>query len=316
MDQQTSIDGVIMTPMNSVQQSKAFLILRPMAIYFFLGLGAILMLFPFYWMISGSFKTYQEIIANPIVWVPANISLVNYQEALQVAPFVTYFQNTVIVAISNTVLTLITTILAAFAFSQFTFKGRDTVFALLLTTLMIPSELLIITNYSTVVQLGRWNRELAARFAFLPEGASRIIGIDTYGALVIPFIASIFYIYLLRQFFNQIPRQLYLAAKVDGCSDWKYMWTIMVPNSINALITIGLFNFISSWNAYIWPLLVTNNINMRVLSIGLRYFTGEAGSDYHLLMAAGTFVVLPLLVLYLFTRRFIIAGVARSGIKG
>jgi multiple sugar transport system permease protein len=238
--------------------------------------------------------------------------LVNYQEALSVAPFVIYFQNTVIVSVLNSILTLLTTILAAFAFSQFTFKGRDTIFALLLATLMIPSELLIITNYSTVVQLGRWNKTLTDSFSFIP----RVIGIDTYGALIVPFIASIFYIYLLRQFFNQIPRQLYLAAKVDGCSDWKYMWTIMVPNSINALITIGLFNFIASWNAYIWPLLVTNKIEMRVLSIGLRYFTGEAGSDYHLLMAAGTFVVMPLLVLYLFTRRFIIAGVARSGIKG
>jgi multiple sugar transport system permease protein len=292
--------------------SKTNKTLRQVAVYFFLSLGAVFMIFPFYWMISGSFKTYQEIIATPIVWVPASISLVNYEIALQVAPFVTYFQNTVIVSVANTVLTLLTTILAAFAFSQFAFKGRDTIFALLLATLMIPSELLIITNYSTVVQLGRWNRELREAFPFLPQ----VIGIDTYGALIVPFIASIFYIYLLRQFFNQIPRQLYLAAKVDGCSDWKYMWTIMVPNSINALITIGLFNFIASWNAYIWPLLVTNNVEMRVLSIGLRYFTGEAGSDYHLLMAAGTFVVMPLLVLYLFTRRFIIAGVARSGIKG
>jgi multiple sugar transport system permease protein len=292
--------------------SKSTSVARQIAVYVFLSFGALLMIFPFYWMISGSFKTYQEIIASPIVWIPSTISLVNYQEALRVAPFVIYFQNTVIVAIANTVLTLLTTILAAFAFSQFTFKGRDTIFAMLLATLMIPSELLIITNYSTVVQLGRWNREITAAIPFVPQ----VIGIDTYGALIVPFIASIFYIYLLRQFFNQIPRQLYLAAKVDGCSDWKYMWTIMVPNSVNALITIGLFNFIASWNAYIWPLLVTNRIEMRVLSIGLRYFTGEAGSDYHLLMAGGTFVVMPLLILYLFTRRFIIAGVARSGIKG
>ena len=274
------------------------------------------MIFPFFWMISGSFKTLQEIITVPLVWLPSTINFVNYQEALRAAPFVTYFQNTVIVAVANTILTLLTTILAAFAFSQFTFKGRDLLFSILLATLMIPSELLIITNYTTVVQLGRWNRTLLEQYSFLPQVAGRIIGIDTYGALVIPFIASIFYIYLLRQFFNQIPRQLYLAAKVDGCSDWKYMWTIMVPNSINALITIGLFNFIASWNAYIWPLLVTNRNDMRVLSIGLRYFTGDAGSEYHLLMAAGTFVVMPLLILYLFTRRFIIAGVARSGIKG
>ena len=289
---------------------------RITATYAFLIIGAILMFFPFYWMITGSFKSYQEIIANPILWVPSTFSLANYVEALNIAPFDIYFRNTAIVSLVNSVLTLFTTILAAFAFSQFTFKGRDLLFSLLLATLMIPGALLIITNYSTVVELGRWNRQLLELLPFLPDGAGRVFGIDTYSALIIPFIASIFYIYLLRQFFNQIPRQLYLAAKVDGCSDWKYMWTIMVPNSINALITIGLFNFIASWNAYIWPLLVTNSVERRVLSIGLRYFTGEAGSDFHLLMAAGTVVVMPLLIIYLFTRRFIIAGVARSGIKG
>lgn len=292
--------------------SKTNKVLRQVALYFVLILGSLFMIFPFYWMISGSFKTFQEIVATPVVWIPSIISLANYREAFSAAPFLIYFQNTVIVALANTILTLLTTILAAFAFSQFTFKGRDTIFAILLSTLMIPSELLIITNYTTIVQLGRWNRTLTSDFSFIPQ----VIGIDTYGALIVPFIASIFYIYLLRQFFNQIPRQLYLAAKVDGCSDFKYMWTIMVPNSINALITIGLFNFISSWNAFIWPLLVTNRVEMRVLSIGLRVFAGEAGSEYHLLMAAGTFVVLPLLVIYMFTRRFIIAGVARSGIKG
>ena len=305
-----------MTKMTKRLSPNVVAVLRIVAIYGLLIFGSTVMIFPFFWMISGSFKTLQEIITVPLVWLPSTINFVNYQEALRAAPFVTYFQNTVIVAVANTILTLLTTILAAFAFSQFTFKGRDLLFSILLATLMIPSELLIITNYTTVVQLGRWNRTLLEQYSFLPQVAGRIIGIDTYGALVIPFIASIFYIYLLRQFFNQIPRQLYLAAKVDGCSDWKYMWTIMVPNSINALITIGLFNFIASWNAYIWPLLVTNRNDMRVLSIGLRYFTGDAGSEYHLLMAAGTFVVMPLLILYLFTRRFIIAGVARSGIKG
>lgn len=292
--------------------SKTNKVLRQVAVYFVLILGSLFMIFPFYWMISGSFKTFVEIVATPVVWIPSTISLANYREAFSAAPFLIYFQNTVIVALANTILTLLTTILAAFAFSQFTFKGRDTIFAILLSTLMIPSELLIITNYTTIVQLGRWNRSLTSAFSFIPQ----VIGIDTYGALIVPFIASIFYIYLLRQFFNQIPRQLYLAAKVDGCSDFKYMLTIMVPNSINALITIGLFNFITSWNAFIWPLLVTNRVEMRVLSIGLRVFAGEAGSEYHLLMAAGTFVVLPLLVIYMFTRRFIIAGVARSGIKG
>lgn len=254
------------------------------------------MLFPFFWMITGSLKTYQQITASPIVWWPSPVQWSNYKTALEYAPFDIYFVNTVIVSISNTVATVITSIFAAFAFSRLKFKGRDTIFSILLATLMIPSQILIITNYVTV--------------------AVHMHLMDTLLALIIPFTASIFYIYLLREFFNQIPEQLYLAAKVDGTSDWRYLWKIMVPNSKNALITIGLFNFIASWNAYIWPLLLTNSTNKRVLSIGLKYFSGEAGTDYQLLMAAGTIVILPLLVIYLFLRRYIMEGVARAGIKG
>lgn len=268
---------------------------KKFTIYFLLTIGAIIMIFPFFWMITGGIKTYNEITANPIVWWPKNIQWVNFKEASDMAPFLIYFKNTVIVSFANTVLTLFTTILAAFAFSRLEFKGRDTIFSILLSTLMVPSQMLIITNYVTIARLDLYN---------------------TLAALIIPFTASIFYIYMLRQFFNQIPHQLYLAAKVDGCSDWKYLWKIMVPNAKNALITIGLFNWIASWNAYIWPLLVTSSDEKRVLSIGLKFFSGEAGTDYHLLMAAGTIVILPLLILYLFARRYIIEGVSRSGVKG
>jgi len=269
--------------------------IRKIIVYTLLTIGALIMIFPFFWMITGSIKTYNEIIGNPIVWWPKKIMWENYVIASEYAPFLTYFKNTVIVSFFNTFITLFTTILAAFAFSRLEFKGRDTLFSILLSTLMVPSQMLIITNYVTIVRLDL---------------------INTLPALIIPFTASIFYIYMLRQFFNQIPHQLYLAAKVDGCSDWKYMWKIMVPNAKNALITIGLFNWIASWNAYIWPLLVTQSDEKRVLSIGLKYFSGEAGTDFELLMAAGTIVILPLLILYLFARRYIIEGVSRGGIKG
>ncbi|HPJ21268.1 MAG TPA: carbohydrate ABC transporter permease [Clostridia bacterium] len=264
--------------------------------YILLTAGAIIMLFPFFWMITGSLKTYNQITASPIVWWPAPAQWGNYATALEYAPFDTYFVNTVIVSVGTTLSVLITSIFAAFAFSRLKFRGRDLIFSILLSTLMIPSQILIITNYVTV--------------------AVRMQLMDTLLALIIPFTASIFYIYLLREFFNQIPEQLYLAAKVDGTSDWRYLWRIMVPNAKNALITIGLFNFIASWNAYIWPLLLTNSESKRVLSIGLKYFSGEAGTDYELLMAAGTIVIAPLLVIYLFFRRYIVEGVARSGIKG
>lgn len=297
---------------------------RKVLIYVLLTVGAILMVFPFFWMITGSIKTYNEIIANPIVWWPKKVLLDNYVTAASYAPFVLYFKNTLIVSFFNTFLTLLTTILASFAFSRLIFKGRDLLFSILLSTLMIPSQMLIITNYVTIAKMGKMFKALPSKlpafimetFPSLNETIPNMAGMDTYSALIIPFTASIFYIYMLRQFFNQIPEQLYFAAKVDGCSDWKYLWTIMVPNSKNALITIGLFNWIASWNAYIWPLLVTNTVEKRVLSIGLKYFSGEAGTDYHLLMAAGTIVVMPLLILYLFARKYIIEGVSRSGTKG
>ncbi len=264
--------------------------------YILLLAMAAIMLFPFFWMITGSLKTYNEITANPIVWWPAVIQWNNYKEALEFAPFDIFFVNTLIVCTANTVITLFTTVLAAFAFSRLKFRGQNVLFVLLLATLMIPSQLLIITNYKTVAVDMHLN--------------------DTLWALIIPYTASAFYIYLLRQFFVGIPDEFYYAARVDGCNDWMFLWRIMVPNTKNALVTIALFNWIASWNAYIWPLLITNSVNKRVLAIGLKYFSNEAGTDFQLLMAAGTIVVLPLVILYIFTNKYILEGVAQGGIKG
>jgi len=264
--------------------------------YVLLIIIAIIMLFPFFWMITGSLKTYNEITANPIVWWPETVQWTNYKEALEFAPFDIFFLNTVIVCFANTTITLLTTILAAFAFARLKFRGQQALFVLLLATLMIPGQLLIITNYKTITVDMHLN--------------------DTLWALIIPYTASGFYIYLLRQFFIGIPDEFYYAAKVDGCNDWGFLWRIMVPNTKNALITIALFNWIASWNAYIWPLLITNSVEKRVLAIGLKYFSNETGTDFHLLMAAGTIVVLPLVILYIFTSKYILEGVAQGGIKG
>lgn len=259
--------------------------------------GAVLMLFPFYWMISGSLKTLREITSLNIVWWPSVPQWQNYIEVLTMRsnPFGIYFINSIFVAVMNTILTLLTTILGAFAFSRLEFRGRDKIFSFLLATMMVPSQMYLITNFITVSNMGLYN---------------------SLWAQIVPYLASVFYIYLLRQFFNQIPNQIYLAAKVDGCSDWKFLWTMMVPNAKNSLVTIALFNFIASWNAYLWPLLVTGDVNKRVLSIGLRYFSGEAGSDYHLMMAGATIVVLPLILIYLIFQKYIIQGIARGGLKG
>lgn len=262
-----------------------------------LSLGALLMLFPFFWMISGSLKTIREITSPDIIWWPAEAQWSNYVTVLTNPenPFGVYFRNSIIVSVANTVFTLLTTILGAFAFSRLEFKGRDRLFSLLMATMMVPSQMYIITNFITI---------------------TRMHLMDLLWAQILPYTASIFYIYLLRQFFNQIPDQIYLAAKVDGCSDWKYLWKMMVPNARSSLVTIGLFNFIASWNAYLWPLMVTNTIQKRTLSIGLKYFASDSGSDYHLMMAGATIVVLPLIVIYLVFQKYIIQGIARGGLKG
>ena len=262
-----------------------------------LSLGALLMLFPFFWMISGSLKTIREITSPDIIWWPAEAQWSNYVTVLTNPenPFGVYFRNSIIVSVANTVFTLLTTILGAFAFSRLEFKGRDRLFSLLMATMMVPSQMYIITNFITI---------------------TRMHLMDSLWAQILPYTASIFYIYLLRQFFNQIPDQIYLAAKVDGCSDWKYLWKMMVPNARSSLVTIGLFNFIASWNAYLWPLMVTNTIQKRTLSIGLKYFASDSGSDYHLMMAGATIVVLPLIVIYLIFQKYIIQGIARGGLKG
>ena len=267
------------------------------AAFIFLLLGSVVMLFPFFWMISGSLKTLREITSPAIIWWPEEMQWQNYSTVLtmQTNPFGIYFRNSTIVSVVNTVFTLFTTILGAFAFSRLEFRGRDRIFNLLLATMMVPSQMYIITNFITITRMNLYN---------------------SLWAQILPYSASIFYIYLLRQVFNQIPNQLYLASKVDGCSDWKFLWKIMVPNAKSILVTIGLFNFIASWNAYLWPLMVTGDINKRTLSIGLKYFASDSGSDYHLMMAGATIVVLPLIVIYLIFQKYIIQGIARGGLKG
>ena len=261
--------------------------------YLLLSLGALVTLLPFVWMLLTSVKDPTEVLAAgflPTIW-----RFDNYSRAMQAAPLATYFFNTVLVTAVSTAVTLLVVILAAFGFSRLKFPGRDIIFAVLLATLMIPGEMLIITNFVTISRLG-W--------------------MDTRAALIVPWVASVFFIYLLKQFFMQIPDTLYYAAKVDSCSDWRYLWKVMVPNNRQALSTIAILNAINCWNAFLWPLLVTNSEHKRVLSIGLTQFQTEAGTSYELLMAASAMLVMPMVILYLALHKQIIHGVARSGIKG
>lgn len=263
--------------------------------YGILILGAIFIILPFAWMIVTSLKADNEVMIVPMKWIPSKWCFENYMQVLKIAAFRRFFINSTIVTISITIGELITTIFAAYAFSRIQFKGRDIIFSILIATMMVPSEILLIPNFVTLSKFG-W--------------------IDTYKALIIPWCASIFTIFLLRQYFLTIPEELYKAAKIDGCSDFKFLWNIMVPMSKPALISIGILKIVASWNAFMWPLIVTNSENMRTLPVALSYFSSEAGINYNLLMAASTMIILPMIVVYIMLQKSIIEGISRTGIKG
>lgn len=268
---------------------------KNIAIYIVLALGGIIMVFPYVWMILSAFKTPAEVNTSPPTWLPSSFNFDNFIYAFQTAPFAQYFVNSVIVTICCVCTTLFTTILAAFAFSRLSFKGRDLVFSLFLALMMVPFEMLVITNYSTIANLKL---------------------INTIPGLIIPFTSSIFYTYILRNFFFAIPDSLYWSARVDGSSNWKYLWKIMVPIAKPAIVTITLLNAITSWNSFLWPLLIANTNKIRTLPIGLYAFITEGGVRYERLMAAATIVVIPMIILFLFARKSIVSGVARGGMKG
>ena len=269
--------------------------LKRFSLYCALTIGAVVMIFPFYWMFASAFKTAQEINKFPPLWLPGSLSFKNFAVAFEKAPFARYFVNSVLVTIACVICTAFTTILGAFAFSRLKFPGREVVFALLLSLMMIPFEMLVITNYTTIIRIGLN---------------------DSIPALIIPFTSSIFYTYVLRNFFMSVPDSLYYSARVDGASNWRYLWRILVPMARPSLNTIVLLNALVAWNSFMWPLLVIKTTGNRTLPFGLYAFTTEAGSNTELLMAASAVVVLPMIILFLFSRKSIVSGVARGGMKG
>ena len=267
------------------------------AIYIFLIAVAVCVLFPFYWMLISSLKSLDEYRLNVPTLFPRAVFFSNYKTAFESASLGRLFLNTAYVGIVSTLLSLVITVLSAFAFARLEFKGKNVLFAGLLATMMIPGELFTITNYSTVTTFG-W--------------------IGTYTVLIVPFLVSVFYIYLLRQNFMQIPNDLYLAAKVDGTSDIKYLWKVMIPLSLPTLISITILKMMGAWNSYIWPRLVANDEAHRMITNGLRNaFTDTTGDvNYPVQMAAVALVSAPLFLVFIFLRKYIMKGVSRSGIKG
>lgn len=291
-----------------IRRERVFTVFKNIICYAFLAFMAICMIVPFYWMIATSLKTAAEIDLPTPTFLPGlgkyELAISNYPNAIERLNAGRLIYNTLVVGIVSTIGTVITTIMAAFAFSRIKFVGRELIFTIFLATMMIPGEMMVITNYITVTK--------TAKSIF---GVS---GIDTYWAMIVPFLISVYYIYLLRQNFKQIPNELYYAAKVDGTSDFKYLVKVMVPIALPTIITISILKLMGSWNAYVWPMMVTRDENMRLITTGLRssFSDSEGRTAQGLQMAATTVVTLPLLFVFIFLRKYIMRGVSRSGIKG
>ena len=271
---------------------------RNIVVYTFLVIWAVLVLFPFYWMILTSIKSYgaynSEYIPRFFTLAP---TLENYRDAFTAVPLADYFLNTIIFTVATTAIMLVVTVLAAFAFSRLQFKGRDLVFTLFLALMMIPSELVVITNYVTIT-----NWELRNNFM----------------GLILPSVTSVFYIYLLKENFAQIPDELYYAAKVDGTSDLKYLTKVMIPICKPTIVTITILKVIECWNSYVWPRLITDDENYYLVSNGIQYIreNGFGRENIPAMMAAVVVISIPLIVLFLIFRNKIMEGVSRGGTKG
>ena len=285
-------------------------------LYLFLIVMALIVIFPFYFMLISSVKELAEYrLPVQTLW-PNKIVLYNYVEAFNTANLGTLFSNTLYVGVISTILSLVITVITAFVFARLEFKGKNAMFAALLATMMIPGELFTITNYQTIsnfLGLRTLGRELGS-----PELIALGDWKNTFTVLIVPFLVSVFYIYLLRQNFLQIPNELYLAAKVDGTSDIKYLWKVMIPLALPTLISITILKRMGAWNSYMWPRLVANDEAHRLITNGLRTaFTSVEGDvNIPVQMAAVAIVSAPLFLVFVFLRKYIMKGVSRSGIKG
>ena len=271
---------------------------RKTVTYVLLTLWALIVLFPFYWMLLSSVKSYSAYNAErtPALFTLAP-TLDNYRTAFTEVPLARYFSNTLIFTLATTGLMLCVIIFAAYAFARLNFRGKNVLFSLFLALMMIPNELVVITNFVTITT---WDMR------------------NTFWGLILPSVTSVFYIYLLKENFEQIPNELYLAAKVDGTSDFKYMLKVMVPICRPTIITVTILKVIECWNSYVWPRLITDDENYFLVSNGIQTIreSGFGRENIPAMMAAVVVISVPLIVLFLVFRKKIMAGVARGGTKG
>ena len=266
--------------------------------YVLLALWAVIVLFPFYWMVLTSVKSYSAYSAERIpAFFTLSPTLQNYRDAFTAVPLARYFLNTLIFTVATTAIMLAVITLAAFAFARLNFSGKHIAFTLFLALMMIPNELVIITNFVTITDAGLRN---------------------TFWGLILPSVTSVFYIYLLKENFAQIPDELYYAAKVDGTSDFKYLWKVMLPICRPTVVTIVILKVIECWNSYVWPRLITDDENYFLVSNGIQAIreNGFGRENIPAMMAAVVVISVPLIALFLLFRKKVMEGVSRGGTKG
>jgi multiple sugar transport system permease protein len=263
--------------------------------YLVVTLLALAVMVPFLWMLVTSLKGQNEIFAYPPTWIPQQPQWQNYLEVWKEAPFGRYFLNSTIVALAVTVGQLTACVLAAFAFARMNFKGKNAMFLVFLSTTMISSQVTLVPSY-LIMRTLNW--------------------IDHYQALIVPFLANAFGVFMIRQSFRTIPRELEEAAKLDGCGRFRFLVQILLPLCKPILASQALFAFMGNWNAYLWPLIITNKENMRTLQIGLRYFvSSEGGTQWGVYMAATVLVSIPVILFYFFVQKTFVESMASTGLK-
>jgi len=273
-----------------------------------LGFG-VMMAFPFVWMLLTSFKPFEETLRSPPTILPSVWRVENYAEAWRGANFPRYFLNSTLISLATVFGTLFTSVLAGYTFARIRVPGRDLLFMVFLGTMMIPHEVTLIPNFVIMRSLPC---PLPLDTICNPRGG----WFDTFTAITVPWWVSVFSIFLLRQFFLSIPNELWEASQLDGASHPGYLWRVVVPLSSPALLTVALYTFVQSWKSFLWPLIMTSRADIRPLQVGLSTFALEAGTYFHLLMAASAFTIAPVLVLFILVQRHFLESIARSGLKG
>jgi ABC-type glycerol-3-phosphate transport system permease component len=298
MDSSTTI--IAATKSQKEKERSALRVIGRLFLYLILIFGALIFIFPFFWMISNSLMTLGETITRQ--FVPKVPQWINYKDAWEQANFSKYFLNSVLTTLGTLAGLLFTSILAGYAFGRIDFKGKNLLFGVFLATMMIPESVTLIPNYMLI----------RGTIIPLPGGT----WINTYWALTVPFMANAFSIFLLRQFFAQIPIELWDAARIDGCDHLRFLIQIVLPISKAPVMTVLLFGFTAAWNAFQWPLLVTTRDTWRPLMVGLYGFMQEAGPYTHWLMAGAVITIIPILIVYFLTQKQFTQGIATTGLKG